>query len=148
MGKVALPFLQMPVTAQIPLKTMQLEENAPIGQHIRKRRIDLKLLQRQVADLVGVTEDCMTNWENGRAIPQIQYMPKLIDFLGYNPMKVEDETLGGRIKNYRISHGLSHKKLGELVGVNASTICAWEHGTSPPTGANLKAMERILHGDP
>ena len=127
---------------------MQLDESAPIGQHIRKRRLDLKLLQREVADMIGVSEDCMTNWENGRSVPQIQYMPKLIQFLGYNPLEFEDDTLAGRIKNYRIGYGLSHKKLGQLVGVNASTICAWEHGTSPPTGANLKAMEKILHGDP
>lgn len=59
-------------------------------------------------------------------------MPKIIEFLGYNPLVVEDTKLAGRIKNYRIFHGSSHKKFGKLVGVDASTVGAWENETSPP----------------
>ena len=144
MGRVALPFLPVPVTTLIPRKTMQLEENAPIGQHIRKKRLDLKLLQREVADLVGITEECMTNWENGKSVPQIQYMPKLIQFLGYNPLELDDNTLAGRIKNYRVTQGLSHKKMGKLIGVDASTIAAWESAKSIPKELNIELINKVI----
>ena len=123
---------------------MQLEENAPIGQHIRKKRLDLKLLQREVADLVGITEECMTNWENGKSVPQIQYMPKLIQFLGYNPLELDDNTLAGRIKNYRVTQGLSHKKMGKLIGVDASTIAAWESAKSIPKELNIELINKVI----
>jgi len=36
-----------------------------IGDHIRKRRMDLGLLQREVAEIIGVTESSIWNWEHG-----------------------------------------------------------------------------------
>jgi DNA-binding XRE family transcriptional regulator len=145
MGKVALPFLQMPSTTAIPLKTKPLDADATLGDHLRKRRIDLGLLQREVAKLIGVSEDSITYWENGRAKPQIQHMPKIIEFLGYNPLEVEEKNLAGKIKNYRLSHGLSHKKFGKLVEVDATTVGACENETSPPKDANLEMLKRILN---
>ena len=54
-----------------------------IGDHIRFCRIKRKMTQGQVADLIGVTTDTITNWELNRSIPQIRYMPTIILFLNY-----------------------------------------------------------------
>ncbi len=56
-----------------------------IGDHIRKRRIELNLLQRDVARQIGVSEDCITYWENGRSTPQRRFVTKIKEFLGYFP---------------------------------------------------------------
>jgi len=125
--RVALPFLQVPVTSRITPKTIDLEADAHLGLHIRKKRLELKLRQVDVANQIGISEDCVTFWENGRSKPQIQHMPKIIAFLGYNPVTYENVTIGGQIKNYRITNGLSHKKLGKILGVDASTIGSWEN---------------------
>jgi transcriptional regulator with XRE-family HTH domain len=37
-----------------------------IGEHLRKRRLDLGLLQSQVAERIGVTPSTVWNWEHGR----------------------------------------------------------------------------------
>src|SRR5580700_654085 len=103
-----------------------IENPRVIGEHLKKRRLQLRLLQADVAKIFDVCEDSITGWENERSVPQIQYYPKLIEFLGYNPFPIDTETLGGRIKKYRIEQGLSHKKLGEKIGVDASTVSAWE----------------------
>jgi DNA-binding XRE family transcriptional regulator len=66
--------------------------------------------------MIGVTEESVYYWETNRAKPMVHHIPKIIEFLGYNPYPVEAETLGGRIKSYRLEHGLSHKRLGELLG--------------------------------
>ena len=102
--------------------------------------MQLRLLQADVAKIFDVCEDSITGWENGRSVPQIQYYPKLIEFLGYNPFPVETETLGGRIKKYRIEQGLSHKKLGEKIGVDASTVGAWEENEHMPNNAKRKKL--------
>ena len=106
--------------------------------------MQLKLFQSDVAKIFDVCEDSITGWENGRSVPQIQYYPKLIEFLGYNPFPVETETLGGRIKKYRIEHGLSHKKLGEKIGVDASTIGAWEENEHVPNIKIFSSLEEII----
>ncbi|MCX5857577.1 MAG: helix-turn-helix transcriptional regulator, partial [Deltaproteobacteria bacterium] len=48
-----------------------------IGERIRKRRMDLKLFQRDVAGIIGVTENTINNWENCEIKPENQlYEPQ------------------------------------------------------------------------
>jgi len=56
-----------------------------IADHLRKRRYDLKLLQKEVADMLGISEDCLRNWEKGRFDPMSRYHCRIIGFLGYDP---------------------------------------------------------------
>jgi len=58
-----------------------------IGQHIRKRRMDLRLLQRDVAGIIGVTECTVFGWEKGMREPSTKHVPRIIDFLGYSPFE-------------------------------------------------------------
>ena len=71
-------------------------------------------------------------------------MPKIIEFLGYNPVTYENVTIGGRIKHYRITSGLSHKKMGQIIGVDAATISTWETGKFKPGKENLKLLNEII----
>jgi DNA-binding XRE family transcriptional regulator len=57
-----------------------------LGDHIRSRRLDLKLLQRQVAEQVGVNGATITIWERDASAPVIRFMPAIIKFLGYDPI--------------------------------------------------------------
>jgi DNA-binding XRE family transcriptional regulator len=45
----------------------------------------LELLQRDVADRIGVTQFTILNWEKGRTTPSISAFPGIIRFLGYDP---------------------------------------------------------------
>jgi hypothetical protein len=42
---------------RIPLTAIVLTEIPPIGLHIKKKRLDLKLLQKHVAEIIGATEE-------------------------------------------------------------------------------------------
>ncbi len=55
-----------------------------LGEHVRKRRMDLGLLQAQVAERIGVTASTVWNWEHGTK-PGAQYLAKIVQFLGYKP---------------------------------------------------------------
>ena len=57
------------------------------GDRIRARRLDLGLLQKDVARIIGVTTDTITNWEKGRNQPIHWNYLKISKFLGYNPFE-------------------------------------------------------------
>ena len=106
--------------------------------------MDLGLLQEEVAAIIGVSTDSVTYWENGRAVPQIQHMPKIIEFLGYNPIPINENTLGGRVKKYRLKHGLSHEEFGRILGVHGSTVGSWEKEEFIPSKASLNTLKNLL----
>lgn len=133
-----------PISGVRPLRAGYPLELKTIADHLRKRRYDLDLIQKEAAKLLKVTEDCYYNWEGGKAFPQIQHMPKVIEFLGYLPMELDVTTFIGRVKYYRFVKGLSYKKMGKLLGVNATTVGAWENGTSLPHPDNSIKIEALF----
>ncbi len=56
-----------------------------LGDHLRKRRKELGLFQKDVAIILKISEDSLTYWENGRAKPQKKHHATIIEFLGYSP---------------------------------------------------------------
>ena len=56
-----------------------------IGEHIKKRRLELGFEQEQVAAEVGVTWLSVSNWERGIYRPAKKAMVPIIAFLGYDP---------------------------------------------------------------
>ena len=37
-----------------------------IGEHMRKKRMDKRLMQSEVTNIIGASEESIWNWENGR----------------------------------------------------------------------------------
>lgn len=58
-----------------------------IGEHLKKRRLELGLKQDQVAAIIGVTRMSVSNWERGIYGPTKRAMIPIIDFLGYDPLE-------------------------------------------------------------
>jgi len=119
-------------------------ESAKIGEHIKKRRLRLVLLQKEVGVIINVSEDTVTLWENGRVLPMIHHYPNIISFLGYNPFDTPSKSLSERINSYRHLNGHSLKKFGKLIGVDGSTVNSWEIAASLPNKSNLKKLNKIL----
>lgn len=94
--------------------------------------------------MIGVSEDAVTYWENNKAQPQVHHYPKVIKFLDYFPFDIDSSTLGGKIMDYRLKNGLSHKKMGKLLEVDGATICDWERSITKPKGEYLKKLMELL----
>lgn len=137
----ALPFWKIDISFKNPYS---LAFSAEIGDQIRRKRLYLGLLQEDVARLIKVSTDCITYWENKRSLPQIQYFPAIIKFLGYNPFTKTGDSIAINLQNYRIEHGLSHKKLGKKIGVDASTVSSWEKEKYKPDINIRKKIESVL----
>ncbi len=115
----------------IPAKS--IENPQTVGEHIKKRRLALGLLQKDVARLWEVSEDTITSWENDRSEPQIRQYPKIIHFCGYNMFARDTKSIGGQIYRYRTENGLSFRELTKFTGFDADTLATWEENISIPS---------------
>jgi DNA-binding transcriptional regulator YiaG len=73
----------------ITLKALKPKETdlepQTLGEHVRKRRLELELTQKQAAERLGVKLWTVLNWEKRHTEPPIESMPAIIRFLGYDP---------------------------------------------------------------
>jgi DNA-binding transcriptional regulator YiaG len=127
-----------------PLPNGYPEQPRTIGEHLKKRRMDLGLYQGQVAELLSVSEDCLCYWENGKNTPQIQFYPAIISFLSYYPFDHETESFGGKIRKYKSEHGLNNEKLAKLLRVDEGTVANWERNKRVPLKRSLKAVLLVI----
>lgn len=63
---------------------------------LKKKRLDLGLRLRDVADRLGVNFKIYETWECGKHEPEAHFFPALIRFLGYDPSPAR-RTLPERI---------------------------------------------------
>jgi site-specific DNA recombinase len=119
-----------------------------IGDHIRRKRLVLKLTQEQVAERLGVTAASVYNWESDDSKPSVPHIPAIIEFLGYNPLPAA-KTLGERLVRHRTSIGLPQSESARRIGVDPGTLARWERGEKKPAGPFLTRVEEFLrHADP
>jgi transcriptional regulator with XRE-family HTH domain len=114
-----------------------------IGDHVKKRRLDLGLKQKEVAARLGLHFATLQLWERGIGDPGVKALPNIIAFLGYVPFEGE-ATFGGRISFLRRRCGITQEELAAMVGCNPSTILRWESNPTISTRQRDLA-ERVLH---
>ncbi|MHB8843036.1 MAG: helix-turn-helix transcriptional regulator [Candidatus Aquicultor sp.] len=142
MGIPALPICKVTLHAKKPISKAYPEILKTIGDHIKKRRVELELFQKDVAHILGVKKESIYNWENNHNSPKIYVLPKIIEFLGYVPFELPKETMGDRVRAYRYKHGLSQRRLAELLGIDKTTVRDWERNKHSPS---KKLLRRIFN---
>jgi len=81
MFRVALPFCHVSLKAPKPLPEAYPKAPTTLGDHLRKKRLDMGLLQREVAVLLGVHASTINNWENNLRDPSSRRKDKIVRFL-------------------------------------------------------------------
>jgi len=105
----------------------------------------VKLLQKDVAPILGVDTMTINNWERNRCQPRLYLFPKIVQFLGYSPFpSYEESAFGEAIKAYRLRHGLSQKKLAKALGIDPTTLARWEKGRSKPGAILSRRLAKLL----
>ena len=140
-GHPCVAFLPCHLVGQKPLPKAYPRALCTIGDHLRRRRLDLGLLQRQAADRLGVDEATVTNWELKRTKPALRFLPGTVRFLGYAPWAA-GASLGERLLAYRRERGLPQTALARLLGVDPSTLGRWERNLRIPTGQYARRARR------
>jgi len=121
-----LPFL--PVTLKV-LKPKETDfESQTLGEHIKKRRLELKLTQKEAGQQLGVSLETILNWEKGKTTPPIPYLPAIHSFLGYDPYPPSTTIIGERLLARRRQEGWTQRHCAEFLGVDPTTLGDWEKG--------------------
>jgi transcriptional regulator with XRE-family HTH domain len=140
-----LPFCHVTLSATKPRDRAYPVELKTIGDHLRKRRLDLGLLQREVAEQIGVTKCTIQYWETNRVAPAVRFRPLIARFLGYDYSDGRSlETLAQRLKAHRERLGLSRKRLAALLGTDSSNVAGWETEKHKPTKKSLGLLDALL----
>src|SRR2546426_2871618 len=114
-----------------------------VGDHIANRRIDLGISQQEAARRMDLAIGSLVNWENDHTGMDPSACPKIIDFLGYNPL-TEPKSRGEAVKRERLSRGLSVRRLAVMTGVAADTIRRLEADTPSMARRCVEAVLRSL----
>jgi transcriptional regulator with XRE-family HTH domain len=131
----------------ITLKALKPKETdfepQTFGEHVRKRRLELRLTQKQVAERLGVNPWTVLNWEKDHTEPPIEFMPAIIRFLGYDPFP-EPETIPERLLAKRRTMGWSIREAAQQLGVDEGTWGGWERGMTIHNGRHQARVDALL----
>jgi len=116
-----LPFCHFTLKAEKPATYSFRKPPVTWGEHIRKKRLELGLFQKDVAREVQVHQTTVYNWEAGKANPAVRSIPRIIRFLGYAPYD-PGASVGEKIRARRQALGLSQEQFAQAVGVDESTV--------------------------
>lgn len=136
------------------------------GKNLKKLRKKCDVSLEYVAKITEIPLKRLEEYENGFAMPQKVTLEHIAECLGepaieltngiefhevssfkglYDLQEVaEESTLGERILFYRNKVKMTARKLGDLCGVDASTISHYEHDKTLPTPEILNKIAEAL----
>ena len=86
-----------------------------IGKFIASLRKNKKMTQQELANLLGVTDRAISNWENGRRMPDISLLKPLAETLG---ITVNELVMGEKISKEKIIPSSENNLLHSLEATN------------------------------
>ncbi len=141
-GRVALlQFVPIRLKALKPKETDF--EPRTLGQHLKKRRLELRLTQKQVAHRLGVNPWTVLNWEKDNTDPPVASMPAILQFLGHVPFP-DPRSIPQRLLAKRRAMGWTIKEAAWQLRVDEATWAAWEGGRTAARGRFLRLVESLL----
>lgn len=138
----------MPFCRQTPLTLKALrardysQNPQSLGEHLKKRRRELGLLQREAAERMGVSTDTVVNWEKDKSKPVPAQFRPVVAFLGYDPTP-EPRTLAERVEAKQRSLGASLAQVARYLGWDPGSLRRYLDGTwrlSPDRRDTLEAF--------
>ncbi len=139
-GSWGLPSCHFEIKAKEPVSGAFPKRLATLGDHPRKRRLELNLTQSEAAAAMGVDEMTVVGWELNQHQPLARYIPEVIKFLGYVPEDLfPNDTTVQKIKGYRLLHGMTRKELAKKLRMDQETLRRLETKTGKhPAGTLIK----------
>lgn len=126
----ALPFCHWTLRAK-KAPTPRLPEHLHhLGDHLRRRRLELGLNRTAMAKQLGIEVSSYCRWEKGVTIPELHRRDQIAAHLGYHPPVpvALDAPLGTKVRAWRVAHGLTIAQTASRIGVDAKTLGAFERG--------------------
>jgi DNA-binding transcriptional regulator YiaG len=134
-----LPFYNFSIEFSKPKPFNYPTKLNTIGDHMRARRLDLKLEQKDIAHIFSVSLDTITNWELNHHALGIWLGNDIIAFLGYDP-RPKPQSLPEQLLAFRWREGLKSKDAACRADVDPTTWAKWERGDKVPNKKNINKL--------
>ncbi len=79
-------------------------------------------------------------------MPQWGFWPKVIAFLGYDPLCREPEGIAEQIGCLCRRRGLSKERLAKVLGVRFQMLAGWERGSLTPSERHRERVAGLCRG--
>ena len=139
-----MPFCKVTLKCQKPASIAYPKKLKTLGDHLRKKRLDLRIQQEEVAKKLNTSTTSIYNWENNRTSPSLYSIPKIIKFLGYIPASLKARSLGEKIATSRRLLDLTQKKSAHCLKIDPSTLARWEKGESRPSKKQQEKLNALF----
>lgn len=110
-----------------------------LGEHLRKRRLDLRQTQEQAAKWFSISVTTYNYWEANRVTPDISKSPKITDFLAYDPHPAP-KSFSESVQALRRHLGQDRRQFAKQLGVDVKSVLNWETARTVPF---QKVRERL-----
>jgi transcriptional regulator with XRE-family HTH domain len=140
-----LPSCKIALKAACPLPETYPRQLVTWGDHLRKKRLDQKLFQKDVAKILRTNVTTIYNWEKNYTTPELVFMPRIIKFLGYAPYFSSCRNLGEKIVRYREYLGLSQEALARHLGIGPGILKRWEKNESKQKDKQLCNLNHFFY---
>jgi transcriptional regulator with XRE-family HTH domain len=127
----------------VTLKTPRFLAPKTLGEHLKQKRQELRLTQKEVGEQLGVSEFTIINWEKGKTEPGVECMPAILQFLGYDPFPAP-MTLSERLRAKRRAMGWTIAEAARQIRVDEGTWGQWEQGRLPQHAKQQTALTTLL----
>lgn len=100
------------------------QELLDLARQVKKRRIDKKLTQKEMATAIGITQTHLSNLENGRAHLSLELLVKMEEIFD---CKLADffcpENTSGTVLKTSDGHVITEEQLGAIVTEVIRQVC-------------------------
>ena len=117
-----------------------------LGEHLKKRRRKLGLLQREAAERMGVSAETVANWESGKTTPIAAQFRPVMAFLGYDSAP-EPQTLAERLAAKQRALGASLAQIARHLGWDPGSLKRYLDGTWRLSPDRREALEAFLNAE-
>jgi transcriptional regulator with XRE-family HTH domain len=121
------------------------ENPKTLGQHLKKRRKELGLFQREAAERMGIWTETYANWEKDGTQPVAAQFRPVVQFLGYDPTPAP-KTLAERLTARRRRLGVTFSQVAQHLGWDEGTLTRYLNGTWRMPHTRAASLEAFLKG--
>lgn len=96
-----------------------------------------------MAEILGVTEQSITNWELGHSEPEVRYIPQIIEFTGYCPYDPAADPID-RVEMIRKAFGWTQEQMAKTIKVDESSLASWVRREHKPVKLSQEVIQKFL----
>ena len=139
-----MPFCKgVSLTVKAQKRKNYSENPQPLGEHLKKRRRELGLLQREAGERMGVSAETVANWETDATRPVASQFKPVVAFLDYDPTPTPS-SLAQRFEAKRRTLGVTLEQVARYLGWDEGSLRRYLKGTWRLSSERAAALEQFL----